>query len=319
MDTMGSAEASCMDLLQDRLGGGEAAAVAATSPTTGAFSWSAGAAPDGRPVTTRTRMYGASITKQFVAALVGQAILAGQLTQDAGIGRIVPGLPAWAEPVRVRHLIHHPAGLPSTAQLLSALHLRDEAALDNELVLRGLAQLPRPPEAPGRVFAYSNIGYVVLAEVLRTAAGKDPAALAHDTLIGPLGLTDTSIGQAPPYTLRHLLPRTVGDGGLWTTAADLLSWLDALNRGLLGDQLTHLLQTPGHLDDGSSLDYAWGMTATPASLGVTYTHGGTWWGWAAKTVRNPEAGTALALLTCHDDAELVSDVATAMHEQLLLG
>ena len=61
------------------------------------------------------------------------------------------------------------------------------------------------------------------------------------------------------------------------------------------------------------------MTARPATIGITYTHGGSWPEWTAKTVRNPDAGTALALLTCHDDAQLVSDVAMAMHERLLSG
>jgi CubicO group peptidase (beta-lactamase class C family) len=220
--------------------------------------------------------------------------------------------------VQVRHLVHHTAGLPTTAQLLSVLDVTSEGALDNQLVLRGLSQLPQPRDLPGRVFAYSNIGYVLLAEVLRALTRADPAVLARDALLTPLGLTDSSIGQAVPYSLRHPPPRTIGDGGLWTTASDLLHWLEALNRALLGDQLTDLLQTPGTLDDGTRLDYAWAMTARPASLGVTYTHGGNWAGWTAKTVRNPTAGTALALLTSLDDAQLVSDVATAMHELLLL-
>jgi hypothetical protein len=61
------------------------------------------------------------------------------------------------------------------------------------------------------------------------------------------------------------------------------------------------------------------MTARPASIGITYTHGGSWPGWTAKTVRNPDAGTALALLTGHDDGRLVSHLAMAIHERLLPG
>jgi CubicO group peptidase (beta-lactamase class C family) len=319
MDAMGSIEAECVDVLRDRLGAAEAVTMAAASPGTGLIFWSSGAFPDGAPVTTRTPMYAASITKQFLAALVGRAVLARQLTRDAGVRRILPALPAWAEHVQVRHLVHHTAGLPSTSQILTALHLSDEAALDNHLVVQGLSLLPQPQEVPGRVFAYSNIGYVVLAEVLRVTAGADPADLAHHALLEPLGLTGTSIRQTPPYPLRHPPPRTIGDGGLWTTATDLLHWLDALNRGLLGDELTGLLQTPGHLDDGTSLDYAWGMTVRQASIGSTYTHGGNWPGWTAKTVRNPAAGTAVALLTRHDDTQLVSDVAMVIHDRLLLG
>jgi hypothetical protein len=47
--------------------------------------------------------------------------------------------------------------------------------------------------------------------------------------------------------------------------------------------------------------------------------GGSWPGWTAKTARNPAAGTALALLTRYDDELLVSDIAMALHDRLLLG
>ena len=293
--------------------------MAATSPSGGPFSWSSGAVPDGTPASPRTPMYAGSIAKQFVGALVGLAVLGRQLDLDTSARRMVPTLPAWAEDVHVCHLVHHTAGLPTTAELLAVLDLCDEAALDNSLVLGGLGRVSQLREVPGGVFAYSNIGYVLLAEVLRAAAAADPADLATTALFTPLGLRSSSFRQNPPYTLRHPPPRTIGDGGLWTTAIDLLRWLDALNQGLLGEELTTLLQTPGRLENGTLLDYAWGMTARPGSFGTTYTHGGTWRGWTAKTVRNPAARTALALLTSHDDPQLVSDVAVAMHDELVLG
>jgi CubicO group peptidase (beta-lactamase class C family) len=315
---MRSAAASVVDLLRSRVPRSSAVALAAASPGMGVVRWSAGTLPDGRPVTTRTPMYAASITKQFIAALVARAILARQLEPEASVRGLVPALPPWAESMRVRHLVHHTSGLPSAPRLLQALHLTDEAALDNRLVVRALARLAEPDEEPGRVFRYSNTGYVVLAEVLRSATGTDPAALVQTALLAPLGLTRSMVAQKAPYTLDRPPPRTVGDGGLWTTARDLLRWLDALNRGLLGRELTHVLQTPGHLDDGTPLDYAWGMAARATDSGITYTHGGSWPGWTAKAVRNPTAGTAVALLTCHDDDRLVSDVAMAIHRRLAL-
>jgi CubicO group peptidase (beta-lactamase class C family) len=176
--------------------------------------------------------------------------------------------------------------------------------------------LPDAGDTPGRAFAYSNMGYVLLAEVLRCVTGRDPASAAEDDLFAPLGMSRSALGQAPPYALPAPPPRTVGDGGLWTSASDLLLWLEALNQGLLGNGLTHLLQTPGRLENGTALDYAWGISVRPTDRGITYTHGGSWPGWTAKTVRNPTTGTALALLTCHSDTQVVSDLAMAIHDQL---
>ncbi len=304
-----------LDLLGERLPS-TPLALGATSPGTGPIWMSAGTLPDGRAVTPRTPMYAGSVTKQFIAAVAGCAILDGALDHDDVVGRILPGLPSWAQRVRIRHLVHHTAGLPPTSRLLAELGTTDEADLDNDLVLRALAHVRRLAREPGQVFAYSNAGYVLLAETLRVATGVDPARLARQTLLLPLAMRDSSIGD-PPYALRRPPPRTVGDGGLWTSVVDLVRWLDALNRRLLGDQLTVLLEAPGRLDDGTPLDYAWGMTARPDRAGVTYTHGGSWPGWTAKTVRNPGAGTSVALLTRHDDTQLVSDTAMAIHDLLL--
>jgi CubicO group peptidase (beta-lactamase class C family) len=313
-----NAKASCVELLRSTLPGSAPVTLAATSPSTGPICWSAGTLPDGGRASTDTQMYVASVTKQVVAALVGQAVLAHQLDPDTSVRRLLPALPAWAQPVQVRHLIHHTSGLPSTTRLLAALHLTEEAELDNALVVRALSRLAEPDDAPGRVMAYSNTGYVVLAEVLRAAVDADLAGLAQAAIFRPLGMTRSMLGQAPPSALPDPPPRTVGDGGLWTTARDLLRWLDGLNRGLLGEHLTDLLQTPGHLDDGTPLDYAWGMTARPSDAGITYTHGGNWRGWTAKTVRNPRAGTALALLARHISDQAVSDVSIAIHQRLLV-
>ena len=47
-----------------------------------------------------------------------------------------------------------------------------------------------------------------------------------------------------------------------------------------------------------------------------YTHGGTWPGWCAKTVRRPSAGIAVALLTACDDVARVSDAGLAVSDRL---
>ena len=182
-------------------------------------------------------------------------------------------------------------------------------------MLRALAHVRRLAREPGQVFAYSNAGYVLLAETLRVATESIPRAWRARHSCSPWPCATAASATRPTPCAVH--PRTVGDGGLWTSVVDLVRWLDALNRRLLGDQLTVLLEAPGRLDDGTPLDYAWGMTARPDRAGVTYTHGGSWPGWTAKTVRNPGAGTSVALLTRHDDTQLVSDTAMAIHDLLL--
>ena len=293
-------------------------AVAYTSPGTGVVTWASGELGSGLAITPSTPMYAASVTKQMVAALVAQQVLAARLHADDRVVDLLPTLPAWAQPIRVRHLIHHTSGLPATARILAAVGLDDERDLENSLVLQALGTLSFPDAPAGGAFVYSNIGYVVLAEALSALTGVALAVLAEDSLFQPLGMTTSRLAADEHPTLTGITnaPRTVGDGGLWTSADDLLLWLDALNHDRLGAALTRLVQTPGRLDDGTPLDYAWGITARPSPRGTSYTHGGGWTGWTAKTVRRPATDTAVALLTTSDDPEAVSQAAVELHELL---
>ena len=189
--------------------------------------------------------------------------------------------------------------------------------LDNELVLEALRATTRPLAAPGERYAYSNVGYILLAEVLATTAGEPLGALAHRRVFAPLDMSATHLGEEPEtHQPQPGFPGTVGDGGLWTTANDLLCWLMAMNAEYLGRDATRLIQRPGTLDDGAALTYAWGINVRPHTHGPMYTHGGNWPGWAAKTVRQPSTSIAVALLSTSDDVLLVSDTTVRIAEAL---
>jgi CubicO group peptidase (beta-lactamase class C family) len=212
--------------------------------------------------------------------------------------------------------------LPATARVLATVGLpaTEERHLDNPLVLHALRRLPAPDRPPGKAFVYSNTGYVVLAELLRVITGTSLPDLARTQLFTPLRMSASRLSTTPERAVPEETwpPRTLGDGGLWTSASDLLTWLDDLNHHRLGAELSRLVQTPGRLDDGTPLEYAWGITARPDLLGTSYSHGGNWPGWSAKTIRRPATGTAVALLTTSDDVQAVSQAAVAVHDRLTI-
>lgn len=300
------------------LGTNTGVAVACLSPRTGVLTWTCGSLGSGTALDPSTPMYAASVTKQLIGVLVAQQVLAARLHSDDRVIELLPTLPGWAESIRVRHLLHHTSGLPTAARVLAAVGLDDEQHLTNSLVLHGLASLYAPEAPAGSTFAYSNIGYIVLAEILRALTGTALPVLAQESLFAPLGMTASFLtsDEQPTLPLVTKTPRTIGDGGWWTSASDLLIWLDALNCDHLGPDLTQLVQTPGYLDDGSALDYAWGITARPTARGTNYTHGGNVPGWSAKTVRRPATRTAVALLTVSNDVQGVSQAGFDLHESL---
>lgn len=260
----------------------------------------------------------------MVGVLAARAVIEGELTTDAPVRHYLPGLPTWLDPVRVRHLLHHTAALPQPLTLATALGLSSDFAgwsrLDNAAVLAALGQVGGSAGAPGVKFSYDNTGYVLLAEVIAAVRGSAVSQLAREELFLPLGMTESRLGGAAVTVLPAVdpPPRTVGDGGLWTAGEDLLRWLKALNRGAFGTDVMALVQTAGRLDDGTALDYAWGMAPRCGPAGTaSYIHAGSWPGWAAMTVRNPSAGTAVAILAATDDEGLVSSLALGLNTELL--
>ncbi len=102
---------------------------------------------------------------------------------------------------------------------------------------------------PGSRFAYNNGAFVVLALIAQRAAGRSYHDLVDELVVRPAGLTDTGFvrsdalpaGAATGYLevdgLRtnalHMPLRGVGDGGLYSTAADWPRFWRALFEGYI--------------------------------------------------------------------------------------
>jgi hypothetical protein len=114
---------------------------------------------------------------------------------------------------------------------------------------------------------------------------------------GPEPAPPGSVPRTPPRPA----PLSQGDDGLWSTVQDLLRWARCLNEDELGT--SQLLQTPGRLDDGTPLDYAWGTGIRAHAGNRLYRHGGGWASLRAMLTRAPELGLSLVIVATADDTE----------------
>jgi len=89
-----------------------------------------------------------------------------------------------------------------------------------------------------------------------------------------------------------------------------------MNGLALGSAVHALAEEPGELDDGSPLDYAWGVRIFEHAGRRTVSHGGSWPTWSAKTIRQPDVGVSVAILTTSEDAETVTAFALALADRL---
>lgn len=269
----------------------------------------------GEPAGPDTLAYAASLSKQITAGCAALLVREGTLDTEDTLAHCLPGLPAWAGSVRLRHLLHHTAGLPDAQVDTVTGETSDRTTA---AVLSALARIPVLDGSPGTAHAYSGAGYICLAAAVERAAGQPLPEFAAQRIFIPLGMTATCFwpGPAPappgaaPLAAAHPAPLSLGDGGVWSTARDLLRWSQALNADELG--ISALMQMPGSLDDGTPVGYAWGTGIRSHAGYRVYRHGGGWPGLRALLARVPDLNQSLVIIALADNSERRTELAASM-------
>lgn len=297
--------------------GGPGVAVALRCPDGTTVTAARGRAGPHRPFTPTTVSYTAAVSKQIVAACIARAVLDGALDMRVPLRRWLPYLPPWADQVRIRHLVHHTSGLPADGWLSGRIASQSGCRWDGPAVLRALTTCRDLEFPPGSRFRYCNANYIALAALVERIVGN-LARFAERQLFAPLQMVGTTLwstagalpagGAAGHPTDAAMgawpLPLSLGDGGVWATVDDLHRWNAALlPDSAFDDRLRTLLHAPGRLDDGTAVDYAWGIRVRRDDAGrLIHSHGGDWpGGWTAMTIRLPEVGLTVAALSNSGD------------------
>jgi CubicO group peptidase (beta-lactamase class C family) len=232
---------------------------------------------------TETRYQLASVSKQFTAAAVLLLVQRGTLTLDDPVGRWIGGCPDEWRDVTLHHLLTHTSGLG---------HWDDYPMID-------LAGRIEPGElletfhtvplrcSPGAGWSYSSPAYVLLAHVVERAGGTPYRTFLADRIFAPLGLTGTFAGApgtrpnlarghdaaGEPLPTWELDVVGMGAGDVWSTAADVLMWLDALQDGRLLNEPYRTLMLTQRVRTGGGADasgYGFGVFVGEAG-------GRRWW------------------------------------------
>jgi len=260
---------------------------------------------DGHKVSPDDRFYGASLAKQLTGAAVALLVRDGQVDPDAPISSYLDGLPGWGGAISARQLAHHISGLadPGFPELQSLGDWTEATATSclARLEIRGRS---------GTAHRYSNLGYILLARLVARVSGMPFAEFIAARIWSDPDMAFTTrveVYRQAAY-LGHL-PLTQGDGGLWTTAAGFARWLARQNGDPL--QLASIVEAPGRLNDGSTVDYGWGLGLRQYRGERLLSHGGGWTGATGKALRCPAFGLAVVALAAGDDMDKVVRLADA--------
>jgi CubicO group peptidase (beta-lactamase class C family) len=155
-----------------------------------------------RPAAADTVFLWFSMTKIVTATAVVQLAERGALELDDQVGRWVPGFPADGGRVTVRHLLSHSAGLSNPIPVGWVRPADAPAGELNEFAARLLAKHSRLRGEPGARARYSNLGYLVLGQVIEAASGSRYTDYVRANVLAPLRMTSTDFAYRGKMTAR---------------------------------------------------------------------------------------------------------------------
>lgn len=278
----------------------------------------------GATVNPETLFQAASISKPVNAMAFLRAAQEGKLSMDDDINTM---LKSWklpkspftqAQSVTPRLLASHTAGLgdgfgfpgyspsdplPTTIQILNG----------DKPSNVGPVLLVRPPLT---AFHYSGGGITILQLALTDALGKSYAELLQETVLGPVGMTQSTFEQPlSPERDRNAARAHDGEGramgdkwhvypelaaaGLWTTPTDLARFAIEVQKSLRGEA-NHVLSQMMIKEMVSPVgvgDFAVGFSLTKAGQGWYFEHGGGNWGFCCLLFAHKVKGYGFAVMT----------------------
>jgi CubicO group peptidase (beta-lactamase class C family) len=280
------------------------------------------------PLTTASILEAGSVSKQFTAAAILLLARDGKLSLDDPVRRWVPELPAFMQPITLRHMLHHMSGLRDWGSIAGVAGWpRNSRALDHAIVLQIIARMRELNFPPGTEYEYSNSNYNLLAIVAERASGESLPAFTRKRIFEPLGMTSTSWrddamrvvrGRALSYDKdssgwegERAVENIYGNCCLLTTVGDLLKWNAAFDSTRLGAGVRAEQERRGVLNNGQTITYAAGLFVDTWRGQPWVGHSGATSGYRANLVRytGGGAGVSVAVLCNAGNAnpEVASD------------
>ena len=242
------------------------------------------ASPSGKP-DENTLVDSGSITKTVTATAALKLVDEGKLSTSDRLGKYFPAAPAEKAAITVHQLLTHSSGFPgAVGDDLEGLSKEDfiARAMAADLLF-----------SPGSAYEYSNVGYSLIAAIIESISGETYEEYIRNEVLPGTGIA--TLGYESVYVReRSLLTEKsediataswggashwalIGNGGLVTTAADMVRFRHAVKNGsLISNAAINLAQTPFIREgDGAPSHYGYGMVVEDnPKFGRIYWHNG---------------------------------------------
>ena len=294
----------------------------------GAIEWSRGygalEAEGAAAVTPHTLFQAASISKAVAALAALRLVGQGRLSLDEDVNaklttwKIPPSEWSATEKVTLRRILSHTAGLtvhgfpgyastaalPTLAQVLEGVKPANTAPV-------------RVDVTPGSQWRYSGGGYTVLQQMLVDVVRKPFPQVMRETVLQPLGMTDSTYEQPLPEALRstaatahngsgkaipgryHTYPEMAA-AGLWTTPTDLAKFAVEVRQALAGKSRVLSAATAKEMLTAGKGSWGLGLSIEGAGPYTRFGHGGSNAGFKCNMVTYLDSGHGAVVMTNAD-------------------
>jgi CubicO group peptidase (beta-lactamase class C family) len=246
------------------------------------------------PITTRTNMRMASVSKQFTALTLLSLIDSGKLSLSDTVYNIIP-IESFKD-VTIEQLINHTSGRADAEEVFYTEWDSTKIA-ENKDILAWYTEQDRTVTKPGEKWQYNNGIYEFIPCVVEKISGQEFSKFAKTEVFEKFGMENTNFfNLARPVVIAerascyerdslgvwnkvdgHYLNGLLGAGGVYTSVEDFFNYDTALwNESVFSKESHNLIFKPSATiaESRSNAQYAMGWIIEED----TANHGGSWFG-----------------------------------------
>jgi CubicO group peptidase (beta-lactamase class C family) len=264
------------------------------------------------PATPETIYKIASVSKQFIATGIMLLVQEGKVGLNDPARKYLDRAPDEWQAITLRHLLTHTSGLVRDAPGF------DQAKVQLDIEVIKTAYRTPLRFTPGDKWEYSNLGYFILAEVIRKVTNRHWAEFLGEKVFKPAGMTMTyttntgvnlptrAVGYSDNNRLlvapnfRALRP----SGAFLSTVVDLAKWDAALyTDAILTESSRRQMWAPVKLNNGTTHPYGFGWELISFRDRRLVYHSGGLSGFRAQFARFVDDKVTIIVLMNLDDVD----------------
>lgn len=275
------------------------------------------------PLNTSSVFSIASLTKPYTATAIMMLEERGLLSYDDKLSKYLPEFPAYADGIKIEHLLTHTSGIID--YLSRGLRLQHKAPIITiQVVLDSLIRQPNLSFPTGNKYSYSNSNYLLLALIIEKVSGLSYREFLEENIFDPLGMKDSyvrdeinsnipdRVNAYDAYWEKNeddLKYFDIGGNGIYSTAYDQFLFDQALHTEKLVSQasLQNAFDTTGLLDRQKYV-YGYGWKIPIDIEGNIVFHNGAIGGFCCELWRSIDKKESLIILSNDTWIRFVPDI-----------